>query len=101
MPGIPGLDRLFSSGSLLGLPSTFNAKPYSLTATCLTDCKVAQVDAKRFLDLMQEHPDLCREATEMLSSELAFILSALRKRARKAASRSPQQRRPTRRHAYR
>ena len=43
VPGTPRLDRLFTTGSVLGLPSTFNAKPYSLTAACLTDCVVTQV----------------------------------------------------------
>ena len=90
VPGTPRLDRLFSTGSVLGLPSTFSARPYSLTAACLTDCVVAQVAAGDFLELMTAHPDLCREATELLSAELGFILSALRKRARNTAVRSHQ-----------
>jgi len=90
VPGTPRLDRLFSTGSVLGLPSTFNDKPYSLTATCLTDGVVAQVAAADFLELMKTRPDLCREATELLSAELGFILSAVRKRARSTAVRSHQ-----------
>ena len=86
VPEMPSLDRLFSTGSLLGLPSTFNAKPYSLTAACLTDCVVAQVTAGDFLHLMKARPDLCRDATDLLSAELAFILSAVRKRARNTAA---------------
>jgi len=90
VPGTPRLDRLFTTGSVLGLPSTFNAKPYSLTAACLTDCVLAEVAAGDFLELMKARPDLCREATDLLSAELGFIMSALRKRARKTALRSHQ-----------
>ena len=90
VPGTPRLDRLFSTGSVLGLPSTFNAKPYSLTADCLTDCVVAQVPAADFLELMKARPDLCRDATDLLSAELGFILSAVRRRARKTGERSHQ-----------
>jgi CRP-like cAMP-binding protein len=78
VPGGPHLDRMFSTGSVLGLPSTFSGNPYSLTAACVTQCDVAHVGGKKFLHLMKAHPDLCREATDMLSREVAFLLSALR-----------------------
>ena len=90
VPGTSRLDRLFSTDSVLGLPSTFNAKPYSLTAACLVDGEVAQLASDDFLALMKRRPDLCREATELLSAELRFILSALRRRARKTTGRSRQ-----------
>lgn len=79
VPGAPHFDRTFSAGSILGLPSTFIGKPYSLTAVCVTDCEVAHAGKKEFLDLMSRHLDLCREATEILSREVAFIFSALSK----------------------
>jgi CRP-like cAMP-binding protein len=82
VPGAPHLDRTFSAGSILGLPSTFIGKPYSLTAACVTDCEVAHVGKKAFLDLMTRRLDLCREATEILSNEVAFIFSALGERSR-------------------
>ena len=88
MPGTSRLDRLFSNGSVLGLPSTFDAKPYLLTAACVSDCVVAQVTADDFLDLMKARPDLCRDATDLLSAELQFILSAVRKQARNTSVRS-------------
>jgi len=78
VPGVPHLDRTFSTGSVVGLPSTFSGNPYSLTAVCVTQCEVARIGRKKFLDLMKAHPDLCRDATDMLSRELAFILSAVR-----------------------
>ena len=82
------LDRLFSIGSVLGLPSTFNTKPYSLTATCLTDCEITEVAREDFLRLMKARLDLCSEATGLLAAELEFIFSALRKRARKKIAKS-------------
>ena len=78
VPGMPQLTRAFSAGSLLGLPSTFSEKPYSLTAVSATDCDVLHVSKKKFLDLMKARPDVCRQATDILSREVAFILSALR-----------------------
>ena len=77
MPAAPHLDRVFSAGSILGLPSTFVGKPYSLTAACSTDCEVARIGKKQFLELMTRRLDLCREATDILSREVAFLFSAL------------------------
>jgi CRP-like cAMP-binding protein len=78
VPGVPQLDRTFSAGSLLGLPSTFSEKPYSLTAVSETDCEVVHVSKKKFLDLMKVETELCRDATDILSCEVTFIMSALR-----------------------
>jgi CRP-like cAMP-binding protein len=86
VPDIQRLDRLFSAGALLGLPSTFTGNPYALTATCLTDCNVVQVTGEKFLKLMNGRPELCRDATSILSGEAAFIYSAFRKRRRRAKS---------------
>jgi CRP-like cAMP-binding protein len=77
VPGAPRFDRIFSTGSILGLPSTFIGKPYSLTAACLTDCEVARVGKKQFLELMTRRLDLCRKATDILSREVAFLFSSL------------------------
>lgn len=78
VPGIPELSRGFSSGSVLGLPSTFSERPYNLTAVSATETDVVHVDQKSFLDLMKNQSELCREATDILTRELAFIFSALR-----------------------
>ena len=88
VPGAPHLDRVFSAGSLLGLPSTFIGKPYSLTAATVTDCDVVHVCKKGFLDLMSRDLDLCREATDILSREVAFIFSALSERSRAIRSKA-------------
>jgi len=82
VPGASQFDRMFSAGSMLGLPSTFIGKPYSLTATCVTNCKVARVEKKQFLELMTRRLDLCRMAIDILSREVAFIFSALGNRSR-------------------
>ena len=89
VPGVPHLDRMFSSGSVLGLPSTFTGRPYSLTATCVTDCDVVHVAKKKFLGLMNTRPELCRDATGILSREVAFILSAFGKRCPAAEIEKP------------
>src|SRR5271167_1636253 len=77
---LPNLDRNFGAGSLLGLPATFTGHRYSLTAVTLAESEVVHVPRGRFLDLMRERPDLCREATDMLGREVTFIQSALAKR---------------------
>ncbi len=83
---LPKLDRLFAAGSVLGLPSTFTGRPYSLTAQASTDADVMHVTPEAFLDLMRQRPDLCREATEILGREVTFIQSALAERRRQAAA---------------
>src|SRR5271166_5590078 len=74
---LPELDRNFAAGSLLGLPSSFTGRPYSLTAVTLVESDIVHVPREQFLDLMREQPDLCREATDMLGREVTFIQSAL------------------------
>ncbi|MGB9204384.1 MAG: cyclic nucleotide-binding domain-containing protein [Terriglobales bacterium] len=86
VPGIPQLSRTFSAGSVLGLPSSFSERPYSLTAVSETDSEVVHVSKKKFLDLMKAEPDLCREATDILSREVTFIMSALRGQRSSVAS---------------
>lgn len=84
---LPKLDRLFSVGSLMGLPSTFTGHPYSLTAQAITDADVLHVPSEPFLQLMRDRPELCGEATEMLGREVTFIQSALAERRKQASSR--------------
>jgi len=87
--GLPKLDRLFSAGSLLGLPSTFTGHVYSLTAQALNEVELVHVEPDRFLKLMRERPELCREATQMLGREVTFIQGALAERRKQAAKVSP------------
>jgi len=82
---MPTLDRDFDAGSLLGLPATFTGHPYSLTAITLAESEVVHVPRQRFLELMRERPDFCREATDMLGREVTFIQSALTERRRQLA----------------
>ena len=82
---LPKLDRLFAAGSLMGLPSTFTGRPYSLTAQALSEVDVLHVPIEAFLDLMRERPELCREATEMLGREVSFIQRALAERRKQAS----------------
>jgi CRP-like cAMP-binding protein len=82
---LPELDRVFSAGSLLGLPATFTGRPYSLTAVTVVQSDIVHLPREEFLQLMRERPDLCREATDMLGREVTFIQSALTKRCRQMA----------------
>ena len=84
---LPKLDRLFSAGSLLGLPSTFTSHPYSLTATAVTEADTVRVGQEEFLQIMREFPELCREAMDMLGREVTFIQSALAERRKQLAAR--------------
>ena len=80
------LDRVFSAGSLLGVPATFIGRPYSLAAVAVTEAEVLHVDRQAFLDLMTQQPELCREATDMLSREVGFIHTALAERRRQKSA---------------
>jgi CRP-like cAMP-binding protein len=83
--GLAKLDRLFSAGSVLGLPSTFTGHNYSLTAQAMTEVDAVHVEQANFLQIMRERPELCREATEMLGREVTFIQAALAERRKQAA----------------
>lgn len=87
MENMPKLDRLFASGSLLGLPSSFTGQPYTLTATAMTEAAAVHVEREDFLRLMLERPDLCREATEILGREMTFVQSALVERRKQTPAR--------------
>jgi CRP-like cAMP-binding protein len=82
VPDLHRLDRVFSSGSLLGVPATFTGHTYSLAAVAVTDAEVVHVERQKFLDLMTEQPDLCRETTDMLSREVSYIHAALAEKRR-------------------
>lgn len=84
---MPKLDRLFAVGSLMGLPSTFTGRPYSLTAEAVTEADVLHVPPEAFLQVMRERPELCREATEMLGREVTFIQRALAEKRKQSSSR--------------
>jgi CRP-like cAMP-binding protein len=84
--GVPKLDRLFAAGSVLGLPSTFTGHDYSLTAEASTEMDVIRVSQERFVQLMRERGNLCREATNMLGREVSFIQAALAERRKQAAN---------------
>lgn len=83
--GLPKLDRVFPVGSVLGLPSTFTGRNYSLTAEAITEVDVVHVPGQGFLQLMRDRADLCRETTEMLGREVSFIQAALAERRKEAA----------------
>jgi CRP-like cAMP-binding protein len=87
--GLPKLDRLLSDRSVLGLPSSFTGHPYSLTAQAIAETDVVQVAQTIFLDVMREHPELCRECTDMLGREVTFIQAALTERRKHLGAKKP------------
>lgn len=82
LPDLPKLDRIFSAGSVLGLPATFTGHAYSLEATSVTETEVVHVERQKFLELMAGQPEHCREAADILSREVSFIQAALAERRR-------------------
>jgi CRP-like cAMP-binding protein len=83
--GLPKLDRLFSVGAILGLPSTFTGHTYSLSGQAVTEVEAIHVEQAAFVQIMRERAELCREATEMLGREVTFIQAALAERRKQAA----------------
>ena len=83
---LPHLDRDFGASCVLGLPSSFTGRPYSLTAVTLAETEFVHVEREPFLQLMRERPDLCREATDILGKEVTFIQSALAEHHRRFAA---------------
>jgi CRP-like cAMP-binding protein len=79
-------DRTFPPGSLLGVPATYTGHTYSLVAQAVTDAQVLHVERQRFLDLMSQQPELCRETTDMLSREVSFIHAALAERRKEKSA---------------
>ena len=53
---LPNLDRDFTAGSLLGLPSTFTGRPYSLSAVALVASDVVYVPSRDFLEFDARAP---------------------------------------------
>ncbi|HSY13111.1 MAG TPA: Crp/Fnr family transcriptional regulator [Verrucomicrobiae bacterium] len=84
--GLPKLDRVFSAGSVLGLPSTFTGHAYSLSAEAVSAADVVHVAQEVFVQIMREQPELCRQAAEMLGREVTFIQSALTERRKRTVS---------------
>jgi len=82
LPELPKLDRVFTPGSLLGLPATFTGHTYSLEAISVTEAEVLHVGREAFLELMACEPEFCREAANILSREVSFIQGALAERRR-------------------
>lgn len=82
LPELPKLDRVFTPGSILGLPATFTGHAYSLDATTVTASDVMHIERQSFLDLMSANPEFCREVADILSREVSFIQGALAERRR-------------------
>ena len=70
--------RILGPGSVVGLPASMAGSPYSLTAQIIEDAELAFVPRAALLECLQEHPDICFEVMDILSSEISGTRSALK-----------------------
>ena len=70
--------RVFSAGSLVGLPATVSGAPYSLTAEVVEDAELAFVPRESMMDFLRAQPRLCLQVMDLLSGEISEIRSALK-----------------------
>jgi CRP-like cAMP-binding protein len=67
--------RVLGSGSILGLPATLAGATYSLTAEASEDAELDFVAREDFLALMGKDAQLCLQAMNLLSKEIASLRS--------------------------
>ena len=67
------LTRIASKGSLLGLPSTVNNKPYSLTAEALSEVTVCRIPPHKFREMLTSNPVLGMAVVNILSDEVSSL----------------------------
>jgi len=65
------------AGSVLGLPSTADDKPYSMTATACRDAEIEHLSSKDFHQLIESHPELYLNVVQILAAEIRSVRKAL------------------------
>ena len=70
LPHTPESPRMAGPGSVLGIPSSVCARPYSLTAENLEPVEVGFISAAEFVAVLKQHPVICLAVIETLASEL-------------------------------
>src|ERR1039458_4879636 len=65
-------------------------KMHPCADTAASNAVVLRVARKEFLGLMREQPELCQQATDMLSREVSFIQAAVGQRMRSLVSFKPE-----------
>lgn len=65
--------RRAGRGWILGLPSTFSGKPYSLTAITAENCEFAFIPRERVIEFVRLNPTLGIHLLEILASEVSAV----------------------------
>ena len=65
------------AGSVLGLPSTADDKPYSMTATVCQDAEIEYLSSKDFHQLIESRPELYLNVVQILAAEVRSVRKAL------------------------
>lgn len=68
---------LAGAGSLLGLPSTFSEKPYSMTAVVSEKAEIEHLSCKEFQELITARPELYLNVVQILAAEVRSVRQAL------------------------
>jgi CRP-like cAMP-binding protein len=79
--------RTVGAGSVLGLPSTMCAKPYSLTARTLDPLQYVFVASNVVKEFLRTRPDLCFQVVEILAREVREMRHATEEVVVSAAAR--------------
>jgi CRP-like cAMP-binding protein len=65
------------AGSVLGLPSTVDDMPYSMTATVCQEAEIEHLSSKDFHQLIERHPELYLNVVQILAAEVRSVRKAL------------------------
>lgn len=65
--------ELAKPGSIIGELALIDQEPRSGTIRCVTDCKFAEVDEKRFLSLIQQTPIFAMALLKVLAARLRRV----------------------------
>lgn len=65
------------AGSVLGLPSTVDDMPYSMTATACRDAEIEHLSSMEFHQLIERHPELYLNVVQILAAEVRSVRKAL------------------------
>jgi cyclic nucleotide-binding protein len=65
--------RILRAGALVGLPASFSAEPYSLTAEAVDDCELNFIPRDQMLNLLRRDPEAGLQIVQMLSEEVSRI----------------------------
>lgn len=63
---------MICAGNIIGVPAAINGS-YSATAKAVVDSELGVISGARFLELLENTPELCRAAMRMMSQEVARL----------------------------